>query len=85
MSKMADIENEEYLYPCTIYERGANDTTYTISRHLPEQTVVLTNYPSESITFRTKKYASDQHLKDAARHFIEIEDTLFPDQWKTLR
>jgi hypothetical protein len=49
------------------------------AEHLPPR--FLTNYPRSSISFFTKPYKSDLHLPKAFRHYIEIPDEIFPQQW----
>jgi len=70
------------IWPCDILEK-MTDTHYEVRiiREY-EEDVLLTMFPQESITFRMKQYTSDQHLPGAFRHYIEIEDSMFPEQWK---
>jgi len=48
------------------------------------RTLLLKDYPEESISFRMKEYTSDMHLPNAFCHFIESDDIIFPDPWKNL-
>lgn len=72
------------------YQRGGfkTNTTYSVRVFLgpnhDNQTVVLTQYPEESISFRVRKYKSAQHNPRAFRHFMEISDDLFPGHWKDI-
>jgi len=80
-----DIETSSELLQCDILKK-VSDTHYEV-RILRLQDglddVLLTMFPRESITFRMKQYTGDQYLPGAFRHFIEIEDNIFPKQWKT--
>jgi len=72
------------LWICDLLEEfddGTCDIRIPAQDNLEEE-VLLTQYPVESIVFRTKGYKSDQHLPGAFRHFIEIEESLFPNKWK---
>jgi len=44
--------------------------------------LLLVNYPKSSIRFVTVPYHGDQYHQNAFRHHIEINDDLFPSQWK---
>jgi hypothetical protein len=46
-----------------------------------EDCAVLTNI-KRVIIFRTKKYSSDHDLDGVFCHFLEIDDEVFPGQWK---
>jgi len=48
-----------------------------------QKKVLLIDYPEESISFRMKRYRSDMHLPKSFRHYIEIDDSIFPEHWKT--
>jgi len=48
------------------------------------QARILTNYSGTLIKFIHKSYMSDQYLPGAFRHSIEIQDSMFPSQWKDL-
>jgi len=76
-----DINIESNLWPCTIKNR-IDDSKYTVS--IPFYNVILENYPAESIVFRMNQYTSDQHLPNAFRHFIGINNSIFPKQWRNL-
>jgi len=79
-----DIEISPDLWQCDILKM-ISATHYEV-RILRLQDgldeVLLTMFPRESIIFRMKQYTSDQYLPGAFRHFIEIEDNIFPKQWK---
>jgi len=88
----ADYINQDYggvhgandVWMCELLEELNDDyfdVRIPVQRNLIEE-VLLTQFPKESIIFRTKPYLSDQHLPGAFRHFIEIEESLFPNQWK---
>jgi len=76
-----NINIESNLWPCTIKDR-IDDTKYTV--YIPYYNVLLENYPAKSIVFRMNQYTSDQHLPNAFRHFIGINNSLFPKQWRNL-
>jgi hypothetical protein len=82
-SETINLEEEDYLYPCEIIEHSNNRYTVSVSLFESRDSVVVTNYPKEAITFSTKKYSSDQYLDGVFRHFLEIDDEIFPEQWKT--
>ncbi len=44
--------------------------------------VRLLDYPKDSVSFRMWPYKSDVHLPNAFRHYMEIPDDIFPDEWK---
>jgi len=80
------IEKERNVWPCEVVEIAKESTGKTVCtvRVLQEnQTIRITNYPAESITFKMRPYSSDLHLQNAFRHSPEIDDALFPNQWKT--
>lgn len=79
-----DLENAN-LWQCDLLKR-IGDTHYEVRIIRAREgldDVFLTMYPWQSITFRMKRYTSDQFLPGAFRHFIEINDDMFPEQWKT--
>lgn len=83
--KSERVEKEKYLYECEIESKSVVDgkQTYTVSLWFEKNKIYrFTNYPEESILFRMKKYESDQFLPGAFRHYIEIDDDMFPDSWK---
>jgi len=72
------------LWECELLEEF-DDGTCDVVIHAQEdleEDVYLTQYPVKSIVFRTKANKSDQHLPGAFRHFIEMEESLFPNKWK---
>jgi len=82
-------DNLDSLYPtnlwaCDILEKTT--VTHYEVRIIREEEglddVLLTMFPQESITFTIKQYTTDQFLPGAFRHYIEIEDSMFPEQWK---
>ncbi len=78
-------DGEDYLYPCDIVEKSSDsdDVFDAVRVHCTgKSSVMLTSYPKESVTFRMKRYMSDQHLPGAFRHHIGIDDEIFPPQWK---
>ncbi len=77
------VEGEESLYPCDIVEK-ASDESFTVRVFCKKKTFMITSYSSDLVTFRMQKYTSDQHLSGVFRHFIGIDDDMFPDHWKNL-
>jgi len=81
----ANMQTNNDIQRCDLLKK-ISDTHYEVRIYhgMDESNeVLLTMYPKESITFRMKRYTSDQYLPGAFRHFIEIEDGIFPEQWKT--
>ena len=80
------MHEESYISPCEILKRPEGVTGgdgYTVRVYEASgRRVRLTHYPEESISFQTKKYKSDMHLRGTFRHFIEIDDEIFPESWK---
>jgi len=73
------------VWECDVLEEiDITDHLYDVSVNKGKlgEEVLLTQLPKESITFRTKSYKSDQWLPEAFRHYIEIDDSIFPEQWK---
>ena len=77
-----DLETASHLYRCDLLKK-LSDTHYEARVWKGLDEVLLTMYPKDSITFRTKRYTADQYLPNTFRHFIEIEDSIFPEQWKS--
>ena len=75
---------DENLLPCDIKERNDKSNEFIIQIEYIEHIFLVTNYPRDSIVLTIKPYSSDIHLKGVFRHFIEIDDALFPESWKTL-
>jgi len=72
------------LWECDLLEEF-DDGTCDVVIHAQEdleEDVYLTQYPVKSIVFRTKANTSDENLPGAFRHFIEMEESLFPNKWK---
>jgi SET domain. len=79
------MDIQDYVYECDILEKylDTDKTVYTVRvLYSDEKHFILTDYPEESIAFRMKSYKSDTFLSGAFRHFIEIDDDIFPNQWK---
>jgi len=78
------------LSPCEIveYSHGISSdgksNLPTVRIFYEKRRFLVKNYRRESITITMKKYSSDQHLPGAFRHFIEIDDDIFPEHWKIL-
>ena len=82
-----DVDHEDYVYECKLEEketRQSGTVTVFTARVFFSDTkhYILTDFPEEAISFRMKMYSTDQFLPGAFRHFIEIEDDIFPEKWK---
>lgn len=79
-----DLKHSVSLWECDVLKK-ISDSHYEVRilrRREGKDDVLLTMFPRESITFIMKRYTSDQHLPGAFRHYIEIDDNIFPEQWK---
>mmetsp|Transcript_26636 Transcript_26636/g.30489 ORF Transcript_26636/g.30489 Transcript_26636/m.30489 type:complete len:617 (+) Transcript_26636:206-2056(+) len=93
MISRVGLDAEEDLYYCEIIEKPSDveinkneKESFTVRVFCSEEeTYLVKSYPKESITFRMEKYASDQHLPGVFRHFIEIDDEIFPEEWKNVK
>ena len=65
-----------------IYKHFRLIVTYTVHLHRNRARIIITNFEKKSIRLTLKRYTSDQHIKGAFRHFMEINDDIFPEQWK---
>ena len=77
------IELEKHLWNCEIVEK--EDPNLLTVRILPSDVsgpIIITQYPKDLVTFRVAAYKSDLHLPNTFRHFIEINDEIFPEKWK---
>lgn len=79
------VEKEESLYECEIVEKAARTITARVFCSTSGTSYLVTNYSNDLVTFRMKRYRSDQHLPGTFRHHIQIEDSIFPEQWKNLK
>ena len=79
-----ELDNYDYKFPCDILEKDKNRKQYEVQINFEERSVKVRNYPEESILITPKGYTSDQHLEGAFRHFMEIDDDIFPSHWKVL-
>ena len=79
----APVTYENYVYQCDILRKNGDTLTVVILPSLDnEKTILIKKFPLAGISFRPKPYSSDQHLKNAFRHYIGISDAIFPEQWK---
>lgn len=79
------VEGEESLYPCEIVEKTSKESFTVRVFCNKKKTFMITSYSSDLVTFRMQKYTSDQHLKGVFRHFIGIDDNMFPNHWRNLK
>ena len=76
-----DVDEEKELFECEVVDKPSD--YWTVRVFCPDETTYLvSSYSNELVTFRMTPYFSDQHLPGAFRHYIEIEDELFPEHWK---
>jgi len=80
-----DLQNYENRLRCEIVESSDESDKFSVRMfHSDLYSFVVENFPKESMVVQMKRYGSDQHLEGAFRHFIEIDDNIFPEAWKTL-
>ena len=77
-----ELDVQEYSLPCKVLEKDDESQEYNIGVTYKGTKYVVKRMPKSSIRKRMKNYSSDQFLKTAFRHFIEIDDDIFPSQWK---
>ena len=82
-SEKSDLDEPDSLLPCEIVDISTAGLYKVRIFHGKKRTVVET-YPKKSIAIVMKPYSSDQYLEGTFRHYIEISDEIFPEQWKTL-
>ena len=73
-------ESEDFL-PCSIEEVDHYARKFIIGIKYGGMQYFVKDFPKNSIILRMKKYSSDQFLKNAFRHYIEISDEIIPSQW----
>lgn len=76
------IQEPNFLFPCDILHADRNEEQYEVQIYFDDRSVKVKKYPEESIVMAPRGYSSDQHLEGAFRHFMEIEDDIFPSHWK---
>ena len=77
-----DLEEPDYKFPCDIHKKDKRFNRYEVQINFEERSVIVKNYPEDSISIMLKGYSSDQHMEGAFRHFMEIDDNIFPSHWK---
>jgi hypothetical protein len=81
----------EYVPIHTVAEQHCSDknqndpTTASIETRSTAIWVTRTDVPRSAIRFFDMPYTTDLHQPYAFRHFIEINDDIFPSQWKNLQ
>lgn len=76
-------ENETHdTYVVRIYQSPFFDSILWNENDVPR---LLTGYPRSSIHYFREPFQQDQMLPNVFRHFIEIPDDIFPEQWKDRR
>ena len=78
----SDLNNDQMNEKNTSLLVRLFEPFWEVRRKEKHRPIFLTNYPSTSIKFITKPYRSHLHLTNAFRHYIEIPDKDFPEQWK---
>lgn len=78
-----DLTVFDNLLPCEIVEIGKGTDEYLVRIFLDEKKFLVDRFPKDSLLLKRKRYSTDQHLQGTFRHFIEISDDIFPEQWKT--
>ena len=68
-------------YTVRVFQSKMHADTLWEEMKLP---LILVNYPKESIQYFHHEYSSDQFLPGAFRHYIEIDDEMFPPHWKNI-
>ena len=85
MYLVKDINSSDDVYACQIVEKQEDGNLIVRMLHLDDlidTPVVLKNYPVTSVTFRMKRTLHVQNIPGLFRHHIEIDDGMFPSQWK---
>lgn len=77
-----EISEPNFLFPCDIHKKNIGTSQYEVQINFEQRSVKVKNYPEESIQIMPTGYSSDQHLEGAFRHFMEIDDDIFPNHWK---
>ena len=84
-----------YYWPCNVIGYDEKDDTYNVrifQSHFHTQAVwdrknlpcLIRKYPRTSIRYFHDQYTSDQHIPNAFRHYLEIDDDMFPKRWKNI-
>ena len=79
-----ELERPDYLLSCELVKKDG-PKRYTVRIVKDEEQVLVEKYSEDLIAIRMKRYSSDQHLESAFRHVIEIEDDIFPEQWRVFQ
>ncbi len=83
-----DLLDPAKVLPCEVLEYPTTSSNkselLTVRIFHGNRRFLVTNYSMKSMTVTMKKYSGDQHLPGVFRHFIEIDDEIFPEHWKTL-
>jgi hypothetical protein len=73
-----DVTEKDYLDPRN------DDTTSTTIRNMAIW-VVRTDVPRSAIRWFDRPYTTDLHQPYTFRHYIQIDDDMFPPQWKNMK
>uniref|UniRef100_A0A7S4IRF2 Uncharacterized protein n=1 Tax=Odontella aurita TaxID=265563 RepID=A0A7S4IRF2_9STRA len=63
-------------------EDDDDDDDDEVKMAMIKRTVVMSQIPQSAIFFVDRPYTTDQAMRGAFRHEIEIPDDIFPDVWK---
>jgi hypothetical protein len=72
-----------------VEESGVKSYKYTVLTKIKDgpksRSVQVKNVPHAAITLVDRPYTTDMHASNAFRHWIGIDDHLFPQAWRNLR
>jgi len=79
-----------WWWPCDVVESNPENTIFRTvvyskieqDSHDPAVIRRFQNVPRHAIKFVNKRYHSDQHVHNAFRHYIPIDDGIFPLHWR---
>ncbi len=77
--------DKESLFSCDVLEKNDELQEYTVGIVHEGIKFAVKRFPKSSIAMKVKRYSSDQFLRNAFRHFIGIDDDLFPTHWKRVQ
>ncbi len=77
-----ELDDAELLLPCEVLTKNIKEAEYSVKVTYNNTDLIIEQLPQRSILIMMKKYSSDQFLKNSFRHYIEINDDMFPQQWQ---
>jgi hypothetical protein len=60
------------------------DLTFTVLLQLPNKVTTVQGVPRSAIRFWDAEYLSDDNLRTAFRHEIQVPDSMIPEAWRDL-